>query len=263
MTLTGATKQSKNAVIVGCSTSPYEGWTDVMSNIRDYKGRAELMKKAVDQQGFCSCNTTCQTYACAQAKLLTSEQGCCQVFDNCKVEHPEQDKNPQANVVNMCCQKCAVQNLQKEDYVALYQKENLAIFSSLGPSMGLLYKIVLIVKKMEELSPIWLHLATLLPLPSHMKAKLIKFAVQRILVMSILMSRKWLVHPCVCDIVGMINMLATPAAAANGALIRDYFMQGFYPSGVANSANAIQPSAALGNSIEFVLTLFSQGHSHC
>ncbi len=39
--------------------------------------------------------------------------------------------------------------------------------------------------------------------------------------------------------------MATPAVAGSAALIRDYFERGFYPSGTANAANAIQPSAAM------------------
>lgn len=39
--------------------------------------------------------------------------------------------------------------------------------------------------------------------------------------------------------------MATPAVAGSAALVRDYFERGFYPSGTASAANAIQPSAAL------------------
>ncbi len=39
--------------------------------------------------------------------------------------------------------------------------------------------------------------------------------------------------------------MATPAAAGFAALIRQYFIDGFYPSGSATSANALTPSAAL------------------
>lgn len=39
--------------------------------------------------------------------------------------------------------------------------------------------------------------------------------------------------------------MATPAAAGSAALVREYFTDGFYPSGRANAADAITPSAAL------------------
>ena len=38
---------------------------------------------------------------------------------------------------------------------------------------------------------------------------------------------------------------STPIAAGAGALVRDYFQQGFYPDGVASPARAFSPSAAL------------------
>ncbi|MCL6451913.1 MAG: S8 family serine peptidase [Acetobacteraceae bacterium] len=39
--------------------------------------------------------------------------------------------------------------------------------------------------------------------------------------------------------------MATPQVSGAAALVRDYFMQGFYPTGSANSSNAFTPSAAL------------------
>src|SRR5262249_25450795 len=38
---------------------------------------------------------------------------------------------------------------------------------------------------------------------------------------------------------------AAPEVAGLAALVRDYFMQGFYPTGVATPANAITPSGSL------------------
>ena len=39
--------------------------------------------------------------------------------------------------------------------------------------------------------------------------------------------------------------MATPLLAGGAALVRQYYTDGFYPSGSANAANAVQPSAAL------------------
>ncbi|MEM3738881.1 MAG: fibronectin type III domain-containing protein [Thermoplasmata archaeon] len=39
--------------------------------------------------------------------------------------------------------------------------------------------------------------------------------------------------------------MATPCAAGNAALVRQYFMEGWYPTGTKNPANAFTPSAAL------------------
>jgi hypothetical protein len=39
--------------------------------------------------------------------------------------------------------------------------------------------------------------------------------------------------------------MATPCAAGNGALVRQYFTDGFYPTGTANPSNGFIPSAAL------------------
>src|SRR5262249_18495497 len=39
--------------------------------------------------------------------------------------------------------------------------------------------------------------------------------------------------------------MATPATAGAGMMIRQYFQQGYYPSGVPNASNAMTPSAAL------------------
>ncbi|MEM3396507.1 MAG: S8 family serine peptidase [Thermoplasmata archaeon] len=48
---------------------------------------------------------------------------------------------------------------------------------------------------------------------------------------------------------GYISMagtsMATPCAAGNAALVRQYFTEGWYPTGTKNPANAITPSAAL------------------
>ncbi|MEM3444642.1 MAG: S8 family serine peptidase [Thermoplasmata archaeon] len=48
---------------------------------------------------------------------------------------------------------------------------------------------------------------------------------------------------------GYISMagtsMATPCAAGNAALVRQYFMEGWYPTGTKNPANAFTPSAAL------------------
>ncbi|MCX8173466.1 MAG: fibronectin type III domain-containing protein [Thermoplasmata archaeon] len=48
---------------------------------------------------------------------------------------------------------------------------------------------------------------------------------------------------------GYISMagtsMATPCAAGNAALVRQYFMEGWYPTGAKNPANAFTPSAAL------------------
>ncbi|MEM9841505.1 MAG: S8 family serine peptidase, partial [Pseudomonadota bacterium] len=41
------------------------------------------------------------------------------------------------------------------------------------------------------------------------------------------------------------SSMATPAIAAGAALLRQYFMDGFYPTGVANPSHAFQPTGAL------------------
>ena len=39
--------------------------------------------------------------------------------------------------------------------------------------------------------------------------------------------------------------MATPIAAGSAALVQQYFQEGWYPTGVATTANKIQPSGAL------------------
>lgn len=39
--------------------------------------------------------------------------------------------------------------------------------------------------------------------------------------------------------------MATPVAAASATLLRQYFMDGFYPTGLRTSANAFIPTGAL------------------
>jgi len=50
-------------------------------------------------------------------------------------------------------------------------------------------------------------------------------------------------------VTGYIDMagtsMATPQVSGSAALVREYFMRGFYPSGVANPTNALTPKAAL------------------
>jgi subtilisin family serine protease len=222
MTLTGPTKQSKNAVVVGASASPYAGWLDVMSNIRDYAARGKLLKAAIDQQGFCSCNSTCNTYACAQARKMLTEEGCCEVFDDCSMPHPEQGTNPLANVVNMCCQKCALKNLKDENNQPMYNEQNLAVFSSLGPSIDGRIKPDLVAPGYFTVSA-----------KSHASDPASKCSRENV------EDTRFNVK----EMAG--TSMATPAAAANAALVRDYFMQGFYPKGRGSTENAFMPSAAL------------------
>ena len=49
-----------------------------------------------------------------------------------------------------------------------------------------------------------------------------------------------------CAVVGMSGTsMATPLAAGSMALLRQYFVDGFYPTGSRNAADAFEPSAAL------------------
>ena len=50
--------------------------------------------------------------------------------------------------------------------------------------------------------------------------------------------------------------MATPLVAASATLVRQYFLDGFYPSGAATAANAYAPSGALVKVIQLVLLLF-------
>ena len=49
-----------------------------------------------------------------------------------------------------------------------------------------------------------------------------------------------------CDTISFDGTsMASPAIAATGALVRQYYLEGFHPTGLANSADAFDPSAAL------------------
>jgi hypothetical protein len=54
-------------------------------------------------------------------------------------------------------------------------------------------------------------------------------------------------RPAVCNVTHTAwgTSMACPAVAAYGAIVRQYYEEGFYPSGVANTADALAPTGAL------------------
>ena len=64
---------------------------------------------------------------------------------------------------------------------------------------------------------------------------------------------------CICRAMQGTSM-ATPLVAASATLVRQYFLDGFYPSGAATAANAYAPSGALVKVLRY--TLLPAGPTH-
>lgn len=144
------------------------------------------------------------------------------MFDNCMTDHPEQKTNPQANVVLGCCRQCTLKALNEEKLQPLFQDQNMAVFSSLGPAVDGRIKPDLVAPGFLTLSA-KSHGSNPAETCTAEKSKDLKANIKEM---------------------GGTSM-ATPAAAAAGALVRDYFMQGFYPIGKPIDTNSFNPSAAL------------------
>jgi len=222
MTLTGPLKQAKNALIVAAGTSAFEGWQDVMANFRDYNDKAKAYRAPLWQKNFCDCNTTCKMDICDSIKDLDTEEGCCKYLDNCAIPMPEESTNPLASVNNMCCKKCALDNLEKKGTAKFYQVNNLASFSSLGPAMDGRIKPDVTAPGFYVLSA-----------KSHGSDPSMKCSADN-------------QDNLIFQIQPMAGTsMATPTAASTATLVRDYFESGFYPTGEQEEKNKLKPSAAL------------------
>jgi len=212
----GPLKQAKNSILVGCGTAAHSSWLTLMDLYRNYNAKAITLKTNMEKTNFCSCNTTCKTSECELASKLTSETACCELITKqCTVEHPGQADDVYANVLQGCCKACVMQNLAKNK--ELYHFNNMAYFSSIGPAMDGRIKPDIVAPGFQTFS-----------------SKAHGFE-----------------DPQICNAESANDVtfnlveksgtsMATPTLSGVAALVRQYFTDGFYPTGKANAEHAME-----------------------
>ncbi|KAL9647877.1 hypothetical protein ABK040_008150 [Willaertia magna] len=227
MTLTGPTKQAKNSIIVGCSLNDVEEWKEIMTKYRDWNERAKVLKKQLEKKFNCKCGT-CNEEKCESFKKLINEDGCNEFFGpNCEMKYhlPIMNKKLNFNVTYACSSKCALKYLNDEKLKVLFNYQNLADFSSLGPSLD--GRI-----KPDIVAPGYYTLST----RSHFGKD--KCSTENVDNLSHQLKE-----------MGGTSM-STPAVAGTAAIVRQYFEDGFYPNGEPSDDSKYRnPSASLVKAI--------------
>ena len=229
MTLTGPTKQAKNSLIVGCSVNSLQSWEDVLSNYRNYTERTQVLKKKLDRKYGCKCGT-CHLDKCSSFDDLTSEQACDKFMGkDCTLNYKlaAMNKKQNFNVSFACSSRCALKHLKSDKMKPMFNTQNLADFSSLGPTLDGRIKPDLV-------APGYFIVST----QSHFGDS-----------------------KGTCSIANKDNMkyqlkemggtsMSTPVVAGAAAIVRQYFADGFYPHGKPSKfAKYTNPSASLVKAI--------------
>ena len=224
MTLTGPSKQAKNSIIVGASVSGIESWKEALK-YRNYTQRANILRKKLTKKYNCKCGV-CNIKKCSAIDKLKSEEGCnAYMGDNCKFKHKLKimKKKLNFNVSFACSQKCALKSLEDEKLKPFFNEQNLADFSSLGPTLD--GRI-----KPDIVAPGYF----LLSARSHFGSQEGKCSLSNKNDMKLQLKE-----------MGGTSM-STPVVASAATLVRQYFTDGFYPYGKPSvNAEYTQPSAAL------------------
>ncbi|KAG2379619.1 hypothetical protein C9374_006736 [Naegleria lovaniensis] len=260
MTLTGPTKQAKNSLIVGASTNVLESWQEALQ-LRNYTERALFLRKKFSKKFSCTCEASgkkksgsnksvvnnqvvefntfsaswCHFDACRKIEKLTSEEACETFMGGEKCQFPKKykislmKKKANFNVAFACSQKCALKNLHLPEMRSLFDSENLADFSSLGPALD--GRI-----KPDVVSPGYFVIST----QSHFGDAKGKCSLENS--NDVKFNLK--------EMAG--TSMSTPLVAAAATIVRQYFTDGFYPSGKRPSnaqelakSEYTNPSAAL------------------
>nr|CAG4707908.1 unnamed protein product [Naegleria fowleri] len=260
MTLTGPTKQAKNSLIVGASTNSIESWKEALQ-LRNYTERALFLRKKFSKKYSCTCKNSskngkshssgssndissssslfdafswCHFDKCREIEKLTSEEACdafmgetCQFPSKYKISLMKKKAN--FNVAFACSKKCALKNLHEMQ--SLFDSENLADFSSLGPSVDSRIKPDLVAPGYFVIS-------------AHSHFGNSKCSIENTNDVKFQLK----------EMAG--TSMSTPLVAAAATIVRQYFTDGFYPSGKRPSnpqefakAEYTNPSAALVKAI--------------
>eukprot|EP00744_Colponema_vietnamica_P000966 GILI01001671.1.p1 GENE.GILI01001671.1~~GILI01001671.1.p1 ORF type:complete len:558 (+),score=208.03 GILI01001671.1:2-1675(+) len=228
----GSPGTAKNALTVGASRNTFAGLVESVKykNMEEY---AHLVSKKLQNQ-FCTCQAGCddKNSACKLAHMLTSEEVCCNIAD----------KVPElANIGPMCCRKYAQKAVESDPGYANHL--SVAAFSSRGPSTD--GRI-----KPDIVSPG----DVIISAKSHGNKKETTCGV----------DAKYDQEPTKQLLSMSGTSMATPLTSGTVALIRQYFREGFYPTGSRMASNGFSPSAALlkATVINGAIALYGRSKDH-
>jgi len=250
----GSQAEAKNAISVGASMNVLENFLFAARYIADYDEKSLFYGNYFFNSHKCADvlkqdKSTCQTYSadmvefCSFLKYnLTSEEACCsQDFSACKTDNTTCGCTTimfNVPLSQYCCGKCAVKRFQSISSVFAYSHQNLAYFSSQGPTVDGRVKPDL-VNTGHAIQSAKAHNTLENPFvcPLHTDESLLNKQ---------LMSMSG-------------TSMSTPHTAGNALLVREYFVKGFYPSGGPISSDGFSPSSALTKAILIQSTQPLQG----
>uniref|UniRef100_A0A7S1KSE4 Peptidase S8/S53 domain-containing protein n=1 Tax=Percolomonas cosmopolitus TaxID=63605 RepID=A0A7S1KSE4_9EUKA len=226
-TTTGPTKETKNTIIVGAETAPYESWTDIYTQRVDYEEIALVTSNEWYVTNYCGLYQYVpnhnESVSCAVAKEVAfadnPSAACCDALDSCRISTQEYFGTSLERVENYldrtCCMTCVEKLLEISPW---WRKGSLASFSSVGPTIdGRIKPDLVTIGNRVQAGDANTGTCT------SQKAADVNQNVRA----------------------SQGTSMAAPTAAGAAAVVRQYFEDGFYPSGKANSDNKIAPSAAL------------------
>jgi subtilisin family serine protease len=224
----GVEAESKNAIAVGATMNNKDMFKYSAENVDDYDVRAKYFSEVVLDQFQCNFDR-CQNFTpgfadlCDFLRNFTTEADCCAQSGYCEPSFFSPCGCGLLGAGSFCCKSCALQRFNNPYINTIYSAENLAYFSSRGPTTDLRIKPDLCAPGFSVISTRSYNTQTS-PLVCTASTQ---FNPQRDLMQ-----------------MGGTSM-ATPIIAGNAALVRQYYVDGYHASGVKNTTSGFNPSAAL------------------
>jgi subtilisin family serine protease len=223
----GIEAESKNAIAVGASMNTKDMFKYATLEVDDYDYRAKYFASVAMEELNCDFKacynfTNEHSSTCAMLKNFTTEADCCSQEGICKPSFSSCGCGL-FNAGSFCCRQCSAKKYDYSTADKVYSPENLAYFSSQGPTTDLRIKPDVVAPGYSIISA---------------------------------RAHNTQTNPKVCssnksfdpksDIRSMGGTsMATPVTAGNAALVREYYINGYHATGSKDTSKGFTPSAAL------------------